>query len=265
MTHQPHQPDSVDKEIARALTALRSAAPPAGMEDRILGNLDARLAQPQATSFLHSAFLRGAFTGAFAATAACAALFFALRTPHAAIPHTVAITHPASIAAPVALDTNHQCSSAPSLRDQPAPSQTASPIRTAQKADGAEEPSSRALRASRASRDEWEVKSSRSPHLIPASFAPSRPAPPAPLTAQERALAAFVRTATSTQLAALSAAAQQKADAEREAAFAKFFAPSPEILAADAAQNKALGITDDNESTAPASPAPANSTKEGQL
>ncbi|HEY2861380.1 MAG TPA: hypothetical protein VGJ21_23420, partial [Terracidiphilus sp.] len=75
--------------------------------------------------------------------------------------------------------------------------------------------------------------------LIPASFAPSHPAPPAPLTAQERALVQLVRTASPAQLASLNPSAEQKSEAEREAAYKKFFAPSPELLAAEKAEEEA--------------------------
>ena len=260
MPHGPDQPDNpIDTDLARALAALRSAAPPTGMEDRILQNLDARLAEERTATF-RSAWLRGALTGALAATAACAALFFTLRTPHSTVPQTNAgVPHSSrSIsrdeweegtppATPVALHTGDPCPGAPSVRG-PA---------LGGNANGWDEKSSSGVPHSTRSisRDAWDT---RPPHLIPASFAPSHPAPPAPLTAQERALAELARKANPAMLAALSPAAQQKADAKRQADFDAFFAPSAEIRAVDEEQKKALGISDDE-------PAAPNSTKEGSL
>jgi len=112
---------------------------------------------------------------------------------------------------------------------------------------------------SREDAHEWEEKASpRSAHLLPASFAPSHPAPPAPLTAQERALIELARKANPALLAALSPAAQQKADAKRQADFDAFFAPSAEVRKIDEEQKQALGISDDE-------PAAPTSSKEGSL
>jgi len=253
MTYQPHnanQPDPHEADIARALSALRSAQPPTGMESRILS----RLAEPQPASVFSAAFLRGALTGALVATAACVALFFSLRTPHPTPSQTTASVQRSSTATPVALNTSTQCTSAPSIRDNRARAPHPGSAWVGNATTDARVPhSSRALL-----RDEWEVRSSHHPNLIPASFAPSHPAPPAPPTAQERALIQFVRTATPAQLAALNRPSEPKSDAEREAAFNKFFAPSPEVLAIDEAQKKALGLTDDQ-------PAAPKSSKEGQL
>lgn len=250
MIHNSHQPDPHDADVDRALSALRSAAPPAGMEDRILQTLDARLGEPQPKSFLHSAFLRGALTGALVTATACAALFFALRAPHSTTPQTAATAHPAPIATPVALHTSDQCSAVPS---SPQGSHPSSAVGANAALNAGVPHSSRVLW-----RDEWEGKSTRSLRLIPASFAPSRPAPPAPPTAQERALIQLVRTASPAELAALSPAAEQKADAQRQAEFEKFFAPSPEIRAIDEAE----GVPDSSTGT----PVPSAATpKEGSL
>ena len=262
MTYQPHntqQPDPHEADIARALSALRSAQPPTGMESRILS----RLAEPQPASVFSAAFLRGALTGALVATAACVALFFSLRTGHSTTSQTSVITHPAPIATPVALHTGDQCSGAPSIRDRKSADgwDEKSSLRTPHPISawlGSSTNGARVPHSSQPYRDEWEGRSSHHPNLIPASFAPSHPAPPAPPTAQERALIQFVRTATPAQLAALSRSSEPKSDAEREAAFNKFFAPSPEVLAIDEAQKKALGLTDDE-------PAAPKSSKEGQL
>ena len=230
------QPDPID----RALRALTSTAPPAGIEDRVLQRLaEQRITAPMS----RSAWLRGAITGALAATTACAALFFTLRAHQttlqtatvAGVPHSSrSLTRDEWEETPppatsVALRSSAPCPGAPFMRD-------------------------------RQSANEWEEKSSSHPaHLIPASFAPSHPAPPAPLTAQERALVQLTRNASPALLASLSPAAQQKADAKRQADFDAFFAPSAAILKVDEEQKKALGISNDDDTPAP------NSIKEGSL
>lgn len=248
MTQEPNHPDPID----HALAALRSAAPPAGMEDRILQRLDARAAIHQPTSALRSAWFRGAITGALAAITACAALFFVLHTHHATAPQTIAaaIAQSAPAATPVAVNTSSLCNGpTDSGRSHPSGAWMTRTNMTT----GVPQ-TSRSLM-----RDDWENRTShRSAHLLPASFAPSHPAPPAPLTAQERALAELVRKANPAMLAALSPAAQQKADAKRQADFDAFFAPSADIRAVDEEQKKALGISDDEPTT-------PNSTKEGSL
>jgi len=247
MPNQSNQPDRLDASIDRTLAALRSTAPPEGMEARILQTLDAQLTEERVVvPALRTAWLRGAFAGALVATAACIALFFIIRTQHAVAPQTtpIATAQPSSTATPVALHTGAPCPGSPSVRGR-------------QDANGWDEKSIQVPHPSSA----WmgsEGPTSHAPHLISASFAPSKPAPPAPLTAQERALLHLVRTASPTQLATLAPAAQRKSDAERQKDFETFFAASPEIRAIDEAQRKALGIPDDE-------PAPTNSTKEGQL
>jgi hypothetical protein len=261
----PNQPDNpIDNEVARTLAALRSATPPAGMEDRILYRLDAHLTESHGAPFvrgpqdangwgaLHSAWLRGALTGAFAAIAACAALFFALHTSHSTAPQTIAAAPHAPAATPVALNPNATCAGPTDVR---VPHSSSAWV-----GNGTTSALGAPFMRSHQDAHEWgERTSTRSPHLISASFAPSRPAPPAPLTAQERALIQLTRNASPTLLASLSSAAQQKSDAKRQADFDTFFAPSAAIRAIDEEQKKALGIPDDDV------PAATNPTQEGSL
>src|SRR6185437_5172356 len=218
MTHRPNQPGPTDLDIARTLAALNSAAPPEGMEARIAQRLAAHSPAPVPFHNLRAlipgpSWLRGALTGALVATAACALIFYTTRPHHPAQPQVAANTSHPITGAPVTLKTRDICMGAPSIRDSHG-------------ADGWNESASR----------------TRAPHLTPASFAPSNPAPPAPLTAQERVLLQLARTATPAQLAALHRASDnsKQSDAEREAAFQKFFAPPPELLAIDKAQEQAI-------------------------
>jgi len=232
-----------DDAIDRTLGVLRDAAPPAGMETRIVQRLaeqrvntteDASLGRDLFARLTpQSQWLRGAFCGAAAASLACAILFFATRpahTPlqngsaaqagggpsqHGAAPQTVRTT-PVSVRAevPAGQSGNAPCGN-PAL-----------------------------IRAHNNSAAPRVYPSEDRPILRSASFAPSKPAPPTPLTAQERALIQLVRTASPAAVAALSPAAEQKADAEREAAFEKFFAPSPQLIAAEKAEEEAAHSAD---------------------
>ncbi len=257
-----------DQSIDRTLTALRSAAPPEGMEARIADRLAARgvphssrlggMSGILAALLPQSAWLRGALTGAVAASLAFAALLFATHLTHPHPSQSVELNSPAlkgrGFSRAVSA-TQAEGALAPESISPCAP-----PLTHAAPAILSRVPhSSRGLL-----RDEWEEQrrvphpssawvgtattTSHAAHLIPASFAPSHPAPPAPLTAQERALVQLVRTATPAELAALNPATQEKADADREAAFQKFFAPPPEPPAADKPQN---GPTDADNTTPP--------------
>ena len=263
MTHQPNQPDPTDLDIARTLAALNSAAPPEGMEARIAQRLAAHSPAPVPFHNLRAlipgpSWLRGAFTGALVATAACALIFYTTRPHHPAQPQVAANTSHPITGTPVTLKTGDICMGAPSIRDghgadgwdehSPLAISTHSPGRVPHPSSawvGNVPTNARVPHSSRPYRDEWEehssfAVSSRTPHLIPASFAPSKPAPPAPLTAQERALAELA--ANPAALAALSPSTD-KSDAQREADFQKFFAPPPELIAAEKAQDEALGLT----------------------
>jgi hypothetical protein len=245
MTREPNQPDPID----RTLTALNHAAPPEGMEARITQRLAAHTPSPSRFKSFRAltpapAWLRAALTGALVATAACALAFYITR-PQRTVQPPIATTSsqpPHSITAtPVSLKTGDGCLGAPFMRGrqdahgwgEPGPA-----AGTATTPGVAHSPRVLGAPFMRGRQDAhgWEPTDSRAPHLVPASFAPSKPAPPAPLTAQERALVQLAGNPAA--LAALNPAAQ-KSDAEREAAFQKFFAPSPELLAAQKAAEQA--------------------------
>jgi hypothetical protein len=264
MTHQPNQPDPVDIDVDRTLAALNSAAPPEGMEARVLQTLETQRlaayipAQPGAPFMRsrkdahgwvasHSSWLRGALTGALVATAVCALAFY-LTYRHTPPQIAARSSQPprSTAATPVSMTSN---TSAPC--DIRVPHSTSAWAGNVAIASGMPHPGSASLRKTATNdgvphpslfRDGWDEYTpsavlAHSPRLIPASFAPSKPAPPAPLTAQERALVQFA--ANPAALAALTHTATQKSDAEREADFQKFFAPSPELLAAQKAAEQA--------------------------
>jgi hypothetical protein len=275
MTHQPHDHTEPDQSIDRTLAALRTAAPPEGMEARITERLAARgvphSSRPRgmggfiASLLPQSLWLRGAITGAALASLAFATFLVAGHLAQTHSPKAANLnSSEANIDSPALKGRGFSRAVSATAADGTLVPEGASPCAPSQgPAHGApiilSAARPRVPHSSRGLlRDEWEEgrTSASAAHLIPASFAPSHPAPPAPLTAQERALVQLVRTATPAELAALNPAAQQKADAEREAAFQKFFAPSPERVALDESQGVNIN-PDKATSPQPTPPQPA--------
>jgi len=201
-----NKPLNHDDAIDKTLAALKHAAPPQGMESRILQRLQQQPA-PAAQFFwrdlltgsaLAGAWWRGALSGAATAMLLVGALLLAqhtLRTKQPAVSQLAPTRNLVPSVVPVA-------ASAP---NSPA---SANPCPTL-------------LRTARA------VPVYRAESLPDASFAPSHPAPVLPLTAEERALARLARTADPKLLAALSPETQARVEAQEADNYNKFFAPPP--------------------------------------
>jgi hypothetical protein len=200
--HKPHD-DAIDKTLA----ALKRAAPPDGMDARILHRLQLQPAPAApfrwrdlfAGSPLAAAWWRGALSGAATAMLLVGALLLAqhtLRTKQPAVGQLAAAHALAPVALPVAAST---------------PASAGCPTHA---------------RIHRA----W-VGSD-------ASFAPSHPAPILPLTAEERALARLARTADPKLLAALSPETQARVEAQEADNYNKFFAPPPALPTTDVNDEK---------------------------
>ena len=188
--HKPHD-DAIDKTLA----ALKRAAPPDGMETRILQRLQQQPA-PAAPfrwrdlltgSALAAAWWRGALSGAVTAMLLVGALLLAQHTLR---------TRPV-----------HPVSQLAAVRSLP--------------------PAALPVAASAPAGCPTHVQVHRAWVGSDASFAPSRPAPNLPLTDEERALARFVRTADPKLLAALSPETQARVEAQEADNYNKFFAPPP--------------------------------------
>ena len=184
-----------DDAIDKTLAALKSAAPPDGMETRILQRLQQQPA-PAAPfrwrdlftgSALAAAWWRGAVSGAATAMLLVGALLLAQYGLRPRPAHPVSQLAAARARAPVAL---------PVAASAPAGCPTHARIHRA-----------------------WMGSD--------ASFAPSRPAPVLPLTDEERALARLARTADPRLLAALSPETQARVEAQEADNYNKFFAPPP--------------------------------------
>ncbi len=201
-----------DDAVEKVLAALKTAAPPEGMDARI----EERLRQHEralntvpswrnriAASPPTPTWWRGALTGAAMATLAIAAVLFAQHTSRTPLQHDQAAVirlEAAPIAAtPVSGTPTRPCPSPTVVRMHTAAAPifpVAPPLTT------------ETLRAE--------------------SLAKSHPAPALPLTAQERELARLVHTAGPTELAMLNSENEARVEAEEAAAFNKFFTPPPQ-------------------------------------
>ena len=195
--------DRHDESIDRALAALRSAAPPEGIEARIIQRMHSSEASPRAFrwrdlltgSALAGAWWSGALTGAaFAAVAVAAAL---------AVHHGRAAAPPSQQMA--------------STQSQPVKPQLAS-------THPASEPQPRC-----APQEILRVYASPPPaETAPASTPRTRSAPELALTDQERALLRLAHSANAAQLVSMNPENVAKVEAREEADFKEFFAPPPE-------------------------------------
>jgi hypothetical protein len=194
LEHLNHD-DAIDKTLA----ALKTAAPPEGMEARILQRLQQhapaapfRWSDLLTGSALAAAWWRGALSGATTAILLVGALLLAqhgLRSRPQYTPFAAGNNSAVRALSPATLPV---AASAPASAGCPAHAQV-----------------------------------HRAQTLSSASFAPSHPAPELPLTAQERALVRLVQTADPRLLASLEPETQAKVEAQEADDFNKFFTPPP--------------------------------------
>jgi len=203
-----------DESIDKLLASLGSAAPPEGMAGRIEQRIHRQAAasapsptrSPDAlgTPTPAAAWWRGALTGAAAAT-----LAFGLSLAG----HRLLLSHADGAHTPIGVPpaTAHVTPVSSAALAQP---------------DPCAHPAVLHLRPAK-------PRPSAAPNIPHAgayaeSVAASHPAPPMPLTADERGLVQFARTAGPSQLASLNTEAQAKLQEEDATEFARFFNPPPE-------------------------------------
>jgi len=198
-----------DDAVEKVLAALKTAAPPEGMEARIAERLRQHaLAPPPAARWRNlllgstpmAAWGRGVLTGAAMATlAACVVLVGQHRSQLIAVnSHSAAITRSTAVnATPVSAPLTKPCAGPSTLRVH-----TAVPLPMA-------------------------VPSPRLEIAHGERLASSRPAPELGLTTQERQLLRLTKIADPRQLATLNPETQAKLEAQQEAEFQKFFPPPP--------------------------------------
>jgi hypothetical protein len=208
---QPNHDDAIEKTLA----VLQRAAPPEGMEERILQRLHQHTSVAPTAQFfwrdllagsaLTSAWWRGAVSGAATAALLVGALLLPqhglrTRSGHTPQPAISQVTATPNLAPAVVTVT----ASASANNSHTTPCATPGLLRTARV-----------------------VPVYRAESIASASFAPSRPAPILPLTAEERALVRLAQTADPKLLATLAPEAQAKNVAQEANDFDKFFAPPP--------------------------------------
>lgn len=220
--HNQHD-DAVDK----VLSALRDAAPPEGMEARIARRLQQHLAAPPtapfcwrevfANSALAGAWWRGAITGAAAVLLVTATFLLAghLLQTHQDRASTATNGAANRNIAPAATPVDDSSHGAPGGETRAQPCARPAMMRTASAVPAY---TSDALRA------ETRIESD----------APSHPAPPLPLTDQERALIRLVQTASPRQLAVIDPEEYANLEAQSALKFEKFFAPPAPLPAVEA-------------------------------
>jgi len=213
-----HPGDHIDEAIDRVLGDLRDAESPDGMQARILFRLESR--SPSARTTTRTAATNGwsnwLFTssariaGAFAVASALAVALFLHSTRH---PEATPVWTP-QVAAPIASVSPKPLG----LSVQRAPS-------AQRAADSSPEPSLRA--DALAFPQQPEPISGEDALAISEMLAPSKPAPPLPLTHQEKLLAQVVRKGDPDQLADLKPEVRAKQVEIARAEFHDFFEPPP--------------------------------------
>ncbi|HUD23340.1 MAG TPA: anti-sigma factor [Acidobacteriaceae bacterium] len=198
-----------DDAINKTLSALKSAAPPEGMEARILQRLQQSASAAPflwrdllTGSALAGAWWRGALTGLAAAMLLVGILLLAQHGLRPTSRHDVSQVAATRnlVPTPVSVAASPGCPAHAQVHRAWVGSTTGETIHA---------------RVHHA----WIGPST--------SFAPSHPAPVLPLTAQERALVRLVQTVNPKQLASFNFDAQEKAETQEIDDFNKFFTPPP--------------------------------------
>jgi len=244
----PH--DAIDSTIDRALSALRDAQPRSGLEGRILASLEHR-GTTQPSGFHITAHL-ALWTAASAAVLAVASLIVLHREsviPNRQTSKTSVILSEARTGSPASLLAG--ADSAKSKNPETArPATNAEPFSTTNLARVESPRTSTEPTASNHRHPERSVAQRRTSVFEDAQItsspngasttptdaqaladlhSPSHPAPPLPLTQQEKLFLRMLRYGDATQLAELDPMVRAKQDADETAAFKAFFPDPPPL------------------------------------
>lgn len=193
-----------DQAIEKVLAGLRDAEAPAGMERRILETVQSRAFTRSRWGWLRIGARPVIYAGALAGVVALVLMVPASHQPKQAFTHSAKI--------------------APSTPISPAPSATvaenAEPQRPTMVTRSSRRPQPRKLKVV----DPVDPEESLA---VREMNAPSRPAPPLPLTEQEKLLVRFVRTRTPEELATIDPVKWAAHDQQERAEFDKFFGRLP--------------------------------------
>ena len=240
----PHlNTDSIDHSINHALTALRDAQPRSGLEGRILANLEHRTIAPQP--------LRPHFSVHFALWTATSAAILAIASLIILHQHTAPTPNGVSASTkhtqnPVILSEASRSDAQPKDPDKVSPATNAGPFSTTKLAQHTtlrttQTVSSRPERGARSGEtcisdhhvcpvpENEGATTPTDAQLLADLHAPSHPAPPLPLTPQEKLFLRMLRYGNATQIAELNPMIRAKQDADETAAFKAFFPDPPPL------------------------------------
>jgi hypothetical protein len=197
-----------DDGIDAALKALRDVLPPEGMEARIAGRLQERVAASRGESRAARSWWSGAVCGAAVATLVAGVVISVQHRWGATTETRQAVARVAGTQDTGMLSTAYvKHDATKSGRGVPCASPVLQRTHIAIVSPGVDVPTRGELRAQ--------------------TTAPSKPAPELPLTAQERELVRLARSVDPNQLVVLGDSAQAKVEAEEAAEFERFFTPPP--------------------------------------
>lgn len=249
--------DTIDNTIDRALSALRDAQPRSGLEGRILASLEHRTATPQPRGFHLSAHV-ALWTATSAAVLAIASLI--VLHHQAAATGFVRSTSSNSARPQNAVILSKARSAKSKDPDNASPATNSRPVSTANFAQTINTLSSRPDLSSRHPERSASARNRRTPvfencadhqragcptldadqqggptttstdaQLLADLHAPSHPAPPLPLTPQEKLFLRMLHYGNATQLAELDPMVRAKQDAAEAADFKAFFPDPPPL------------------------------------
>jgi hypothetical protein len=227
--------DAVDHNIDRALSALRDAQPRSGLNSRILASLEHRAAQPQRSGLDFSAHL-ALWSATSAAILAIASLMILHRQT----------TDPAQATQRAVILSEASRPHREAQSKTPVGPMTAEPFSTTNLTESSTEPTHRLAHRSLKStmpapcpqsgcptHDEVAAMSGATQDLDAQALAdlhaPSHPAPPLPLTPQEKLFLRMLRYGNATELAQLDPIVRAKEDADETTAFKAFFPDPPPL------------------------------------
>jgi hypothetical protein len=222
---------NIDHTIDRALSALRDAQPRSGLEGRILASLEHRSAAPQPRGFHLSAQV-ALWTATSATVLAIASLI--ILHGHTAAPTEFA--HTSARNSVILSEASHRDAKSKDP-DVVRPATNHEPLSTTNLAQLSQTVSSRPERAARsgetpvlgntgeprATGDDLDAQALADLH------APSHPAPPLPLTPQERLFLHMLHYGNLTQLAELNPIVRAQHDDDEATAFKTFFPDPPPL------------------------------------
>jgi hypothetical protein len=204
----------VDRNIDCALAGLRDAQPRSGLNSRILASLEHRSSQPQRSRLDFSAHL-ALWTAAILAIASLMILHHEPIAPAQFSKNAVArrATNPEPFSTTNPAQNSNTLSSRPKHRRHAAMRSGETPVFE----------SSKATQSDRTTITNLDVQAVADLH------APSHPAPPLPLTPQEKLFLHMLHYGNATQLAELDPLVRAQQDADETTAFKAFFPDPPPL------------------------------------